>query len=67
MTKKKAKAIRRLRQAVCDAKAQFEHYADLHQRKGTSESAEKAQVNRELAVRMGNALAETQDIEGVEP
>jgi hypothetical protein len=51
--------IRKLTNAVTTAKAQFEHYAELHDRKGTPESTEKATVNRELAKTMGDALAET--------
>lgn len=54
-----AAKIRTLTNAVTAAKAQFEHYAALHDRKGTPESAEKATVNHELAKQMGDALAET--------
>lgn len=53
-----AERIRVLTNAVCTAKNQFEHYAELHDRKGTTDGAEKAKVNRDLAKQMGDALAQ---------
>jgi len=51
--------ISKLRKAVCTAQAQFAHYANLHERKGTPESREKARVNADLAEQMEDVLEET--------
>ena len=53
--------IAKLRIAVTTSKAQFEYYADQHDRKGTPEADEKAKVNRDLAKQMGDVLEETKE------